>query len=145
MRFALLGSGSQGNGLVVEVHATRVLLDCGFGLAETTQRLARIGLEPSDLCAVVITHEHQDHIGGAARFARKHRLPVWLTTGTLRGLEGLFGTEVEVCLVRGYEAFSVGDIRVEPFPVPHDARNSSELTGCQRNASFGFTVLPKSL
>lgn len=126
MRFALLGSGSQGNGLVVEVRATRVLLDCGFGLSETTQRLARIGLAPADLTAIVITHEHQDHIGGAARFARKHRLPVWLTTGTLRGLEGLFGTDVEVSLVRGYDAFSVGDIRIEPFPVPHDAREPAQ-------------------
>ena len=126
MRFALLGSGSQGNALVVEVRATRVLLDCGFGLAETAQRLARIGLAPSDLSAVVITHEHQDHIGGAARFARKHRLPVWLTTGTLRGLEGLFDSDVEVCVVRGYDAFSIGDIRVEPFPVPHDAREPAQ-------------------
>jgi len=126
MRFALLGSGSQGNGLVVEVQATRVLLDCGFSLAETTRRLARVGLAPSDLAAVVITHEHQDHVGGAARFARKHRLPVWLTSGTLRGLEGLFGTDVEVCMVRGYDVFSVGDIRIEPFPVPHDAREPAQ-------------------
>lgn len=121
-----MGSGSQGNALLVEAHTTRILLDCGFGLAEATRRLARIGVAPSDLSAIVVTHEHQDHIGGAARFARKHRLPVWLTTGTLRGLEGLFDPDVEVCLVRGYCGFSVGDIRVDPFPVPHDAREPAQ-------------------
>jgi phosphoribosyl 1,2-cyclic phosphodiesterase len=126
MRFASLGSGSQGNALLVEAHTTRILLDCGFGLAETTRRLARIGVAPSDLSAIVVTHEHEDHIGGAARFARKHRLPVWLTTGTMRGLEGLFDPDVEVCLVRGYSGFSVGDIRVDPFPVPHDAREPAQ-------------------
>ena len=126
MRFASLGSGSQGNALLVEAHATRILLDCGFGVGETTRRLARIGVAPSDLSAIVVTHEHQDHIGGAARFARKHRLPVWLTAGTLRGLEGLFDPGVEVCLVRGYCGFSVGDIRVDPFPVPHDAREPAQ-------------------
>ena len=92
MRFASLGSGSKGNALLVEVNATRILLDCGFGLAETTRRLARLGVAPHDLAAIVVTHEHEDHIGGVARFARKHGLPVWLTAGTLRGLEELFDT-----------------------------------------------------
>ncbi|HTS52963.1 MAG TPA: MBL fold metallo-hydrolase [Burkholderiales bacterium] len=126
MRFASLGSGSQGNALLVEAHTTRVLLDCGFGLAETTRRLARIGVAPSDLSAIVVTHEHQDHIGGAARFARKHGLPVWLTAGTLRGLEGLFDPDVEVRLIRGYSSFSIGDICIDPFPVPHDAREPAQ-------------------
>ena len=68
VRFASLGSGSQGNALIVEAGNTYVLLDCGFGLADTTRRLARLGLQPGQLCAIVITHEHDDHIGGAARF-----------------------------------------------------------------------------
>ena len=126
MRFASLGSGSEGNALLVEVGTTRLLLDCGFGLAEATRRLARLGVTPQELSAIVVTHEHQDHIGGVARFARKHKLPVWLTTGTLRGLEGLFDDDVEVILVRGYASFAVGDILVEPFPVPHDAREPAQ-------------------
>lgn len=126
MRFASLGSGSEGNALLVEAGNTRLLLDCGFGLAEATRRLARLGVTPQDLSAIVVTHEHQDHIGGVARFARKHRLPVWLTAGTLRGLEGLFDDDVEVVLVRGYAGFAVGNILVEPFPVPHDAREPAQ-------------------
>jgi phosphoribosyl 1,2-cyclic phosphodiesterase len=126
MRFASLGSGSEGNALLVEVGSTRLLLDCGFGLAEATRRLARLRVTPQDLSAIVVTHEHQDHIGGVARFARKHKLPVWLTTGTLRGLEGLFEDDIEVVLVRGYASFAVGDVLVEPFPVPHDAREPAQ-------------------
>ena len=127
MRFASLGSGSQGNALLVEASTTRILLDCGFGLSEATRRLARIGIAPHDLSAIVVTHEHDDHIGGVARFARKHRVPVWVTSGTLRGLEDLFYPEVSVCLIRGYAGFSIGDIRIDPFPVPHDAREPAQF------------------
>jgi phosphoribosyl 1,2-cyclic phosphodiesterase len=126
MRFASLGSGSKGNALLVEVKATRVLLDCGFGLADAARRLARLGVAPQDLGAIVVTHEHEDHIGGVARFARKHGVPVWLTPGTLRGLEGLFDTDVEVCLIRGYAAFAIRDMHIQPFPVPHDAREPAQ-------------------
>jgi glyoxylase-like metal-dependent hydrolase (beta-lactamase superfamily II) len=71
MRFALLGSGSEGNALVVEVGQSRVLMDCGFSLTETVARLSRIGLGQSSCTAIVVTHEHGDHIGGVARLARK--------------------------------------------------------------------------
>jgi len=127
MRFASLGSGSQGNALVVEVRSTRVLLDCGFGLSETTRRLARLGIAPEDLCAILVTHEHDDHIGGVARFARKHGIPVWLTAGTLRGLHGLFEPDVELHLIEGYTRFAIGDIEINPFPVPHDAREPAQF------------------
>src|SRR6266481_8699393 len=90
MRFASLGSGSRGNALVVAAGSTRILLDCGFGLGETASRLGRLGLTPEDLSAIVVTHEHDDHIGGVARLARRHGIPVWLTPGTLAGFEALF-------------------------------------------------------
>ena len=126
MRFASLGSGSQGNALVVEVGKTRVLLDCGFGLAATVSRLARLGLTPEDLSAIVVTHEHDDHIGGVARVARRYGIPVWLTAGTLSGFEALFADVAEVRLIGNYEVFAVGDVEVLPFPVPHDAREPAQ-------------------
>jgi phosphoribosyl 1,2-cyclic phosphodiesterase len=127
MRFASLGSGSQGNALVVESGSTRVLLDCGFGLADSAARLARLGLAPSDLSAIVVTHEHDDHIGGVARLARKHGIPVWLTHGTLNGFEALFAEVASVNVISGYAAFSVGGLHVEPYPVPHDAREPAQF------------------
>jgi phosphoribosyl 1,2-cyclic phosphodiesterase len=126
VRFAYLGSGSQGNGLVVEAGGSRVLLDCGFTIAETVARLARLGLAPSDLDAVVVTHEHDDHVGGVARFARRHDIAVWSTRGTLRGLEARF-EGVRVHWIEGYQPFAVGAIRLEPYPVPHDAAEPAQF------------------
>jgi phosphoribosyl 1,2-cyclic phosphodiesterase len=126
VRFASLGSGSQGNALIVEAGNTRVLLDCGFSVNETARRLERLRAHAERLTAVVVTHEHDDHIGGAARLARRFGLPVWLTPGTLRGLEALF-EGVELRLIAGYAPFVIGDLELIPFPVPHDAREPAQF------------------
>ncbi|MDO9635733.1 MAG: MBL fold metallo-hydrolase [Thiobacillus sp.] len=120
MRFACLGSGSEGNGLVVEAGATRVLMDCGFGLADSVTRLGRLGLQPADLAGIVVTHEHSDHIGGVGRLARRHKLPVWLTAGTLAMAQDLDGVAVQV--IDSHAAFAVDGLEIQPYPVPHDAR-----------------------
>jgi phosphoribosyl 1,2-cyclic phosphodiesterase len=126
MRFAILGSGSQGNCLVVEARNTRLLLDCGFGVGETLRRLGRLGLAPEDLSGILVTHEHDDHVGGVARLARKLGLPMWLTPGTLRGLEDLFAGMDGLHLLEGYAPLCIGDLEVHPFPVPHDAREPAQ-------------------
>ena len=76
MRFASLGSGSEGNALVVEACDTRVLIDCGFTVRDTATRLARLGLEPRSISAILVTHEHADHACGVAAFATRYRIPV---------------------------------------------------------------------
>jgi phosphoribosyl 1,2-cyclic phosphodiesterase len=126
VRFAYLGSGSQGNGLVVEAGGTRLLLDCGFTLGDTVNRLGRLGLEPGDLAAIIVTHEHDDHVGGVARVARKFGIPVWLTHGTLRGIEARFGG-IDVNVIHGYQPFAVGGIEALPYPVPHDAGEPAQF------------------
>jgi phosphoribosyl 1,2-cyclic phosphodiesterase len=120
MRFALLGSGSEGNALVVQVGQTRILLDCGFSLSETVLRLARLGLQAEQLDGIVVTHEHGDHISGVARLARKFDLPVWITHGTLRTQNAAFA-ELSITEISPYSRFSIGEVRVQPYPVPHDA------------------------
>jgi phosphoribosyl 1,2-cyclic phosphodiesterase len=125
MRFCSLGSGSEGNALVVEVNGgpstSRVMMDCGFGLAETEARLARVGLAADDLDAIVVTHEHSDHIGGVARMARKHRIPVWLTHGTARVLSERAIPAALLNYIDPHQRFSVGGVEVTPYTVPHDA------------------------
>ena len=138
MRFASLGSGSEGNGLLVESGATRILVDCGFRLSETVRRLARLGLAPSDLAAVLVTHEHDDHVGGVARFARRYDLPVYLTYGTLVAL-GLRGSMMpRVSLIDSHSPFAIGDLEVHPYPVPHDAREPSQFVFSDGDRRLGL-------
>lgn len=83
MRFASLGSGSQGNALVVEADETRVLIDCGFPVRTVLERLARLGITPGELTGVLVTHEHTDHMAGVFKLASRYSIPVFLTHGTL--------------------------------------------------------------
>ncbi len=121
LRFVSLGSGSSGNALVVECGRTRVMLDCGFTIAGTCARLERAGLAPSGIAAICVTHEHDDHLGGVARFARRYAIPVYLTRGTGQWLPADFPA-VLVRYIDPHTPFAIGDVAVEPFPVPHDAR-----------------------
>jgi phosphoribosyl 1,2-cyclic phosphodiesterase len=121
MRFTSLGSGSSGNGLVVESGATRVMMDCGFTLSATKEKLESRGLRPSDLAGICVTHEHDDHLGGVARFAKRYAIPVYLTRGTMQWLPPDFPA-VLVRIIDPHTPFAIGALCVEPFPVPHDAR-----------------------
>ncbi len=125
MRFASLGSGSRGNGTLVEVNGTCLLVDCGFSLKETRSRLARLGKTPEDLSAVVVTHEHSDHISGAGLVARHHNVPVWMTSGTQAQYNN--GSVPDPQVFSHHEKFSIGDIEIQPFPVPHDAREPAQF------------------
>lgn len=121
MRFASLGSGSKGNALLVEAGSTRVLIDAGFGPREMSRRLERLGLVADDVDAVLVTHEHSDHIGGAFACARRFGWSIVLTHGTLAATRD---TDVDerITIIDSHDAFAVGDLSVQPFPVPHDAR-----------------------
>ena len=126
IRFASLASGSKGNCLIVEVGASRLMLDCGLSPRDSARRLARLGLEPSDITGILVTHEHDDHVGGVFSFAARHGVPVWATHGTLRAaIESGKGDDsgtVRVNIVDARVPFEVGDIQVQPYTVPHDAR-----------------------
>ncbi|MEO8197668.1 MAG: MBL fold metallo-hydrolase [Thermoanaerobaculia bacterium] len=121
-RAAVLGSGSGGNAVVVESNGCRVLIDAGFSCKELERRMRLVGIDPSTISAILLTHEHEDHIKGVDRFARKHRLPVYLTAGTMLGT--VLGDEVVPRTVRieSGRPFEVGPFAVEAFSIPHDAR-----------------------
>ena len=121
LTFASLGSGSEGNALIVRVAKTVVMMDCGFGLAATEAKLTVLGLTPADIDGIVVTHEHGDHVGGVARFARKHGTPVWMTHGTARAVGFEKFTEGMLNYVDPRQSFAIKDINVNPYFVPHDA------------------------
>lgn len=119
MRFASLGSGSRGNGTLVSESDTCVLVDCGFSEPETCRRLARLGKTPDDLDAIVVTHEHTDHIKGVARLAEKYSIPVWMSHGTY---EQSTDSYTRLHLIHGHDAFEINSLQIKPLTVPHDAR-----------------------
>lgn len=125
MRFASLGSGSRGNATVVTYGETTLMVDCGFSAREAEKRLQRLNIDPRQLSAVLITHEHADHMAGIRVLARRYNLPVYATPGTA----GCLPADVTglVHEFNCHETFSIGDIEVEPFPVPHDAREPSQF------------------
>jgi phosphoribosyl 1,2-cyclic phosphodiesterase len=139
LRFASLASGSGGNCLVAEAGSTRVLVDCGLTLTDTERRLARAGLQPSDINAILVTHEHGDHGGGVFDFAAAHGVAVYLTYGTRAALEaeGKVLEGVKVCLLSGKAPLAIGDMEVHPYTVPHDAREPVQYILSDGNARLG--------
>lgn len=118
MRFASLGSGSRGNGTVVQHRETHVLMDCGFGYQDSLSRLKRLGLEPEMLDAIVVTHEHSDHWSGVQALASRHGIPVYASRGTW--IEVGAHRIADAREVRG--EFRIKDLQISPVTVPHDAR-----------------------
>ncbi len=120
MRFASLGSGSRGNATVVVEGNTCILVDCGFSVTTVKKRLARLGLSIHDLTAIVVTHEHSDHLGGVARLARGYDIPVWMSPGTHVAWNDPDVPKLN--LINTHEPFAIDGIELHPYPVPHDAR-----------------------
>jgi phosphoribosyl 1,2-cyclic phosphodiesterase len=123
LRFASLGSGSRGNALLVEFGTTLLMVDCGLPLRDVEARLASLGLTGADVTALLVTHEHADHVRGVVPFSRRHGTPVWATHGTAAGV----ADGVEIGLLSCREPLRVGAVRVEPYPVPHDAREPCQF------------------
>jgi len=134
MRFASLGSGSEGNGLLIcpdspasgalqadSARSRALLIDCGFGLRESIRRLARLGLAPEDLAGILVTHEHSDHVGGVFRLARRAETPIFITAGTLRGCRIPDDCQRLIRVIDSHQTFEWVGWQIEPFPVPHDA------------------------
>ena len=130
MRFCSLGSGSGGNATIVEARSgattSRLLIDSGFSLRELGLRLARAGLRGDDLDAVFVTHEHGDHIGCAVAFARRHRLPLWMSRGTWRAI-GEPESDGLLQFARDGQTIAVGDLHLMPYTVTHDAQEPLQL------------------
>ena len=125
MRYACIGSGSSGNAAVFEHDGRAFLLDCGLTIKETERRLGVLGLDPACLEAIVVTHEHGDHLSGVAPFARRHHLPVWMTRGTWRRARDRRIHDLR--LYRAGETLEIGPFSLSPFAVPHDAAEACQF------------------
>jgi phosphoribosyl 1,2-cyclic phosphodiesterase len=137
LRFISLGSGSRGNALLVESAETRLLVDCGFAARTLESRLIAAGVEPASIRGILVTHEHGDHVRGLGTFARRYRMPVWATPGTLSagGIDNLPKAHL---LDPHAAAFNIADLQIQTFPTPHDARESVQFLFRQDDARLGL-------
>jgi phosphoribosyl 1,2-cyclic phosphodiesterase len=120
LRVGVLGSGSGGNAVVVESGSHRLLIDAGFSCRELVRRMKKLDFDPATLSGLLLTHEHGDHCRGVDRFARKFDLPIYATEGTLAGTS--LRDDTARVTIRSGEPVEVAGFRIEPFLIPHDAR-----------------------
>lgn len=121
IKICVLGSGSRGNSIFVRCRDTRVLLDAGFPGSQIKERMAAIGESPERLDALILTHEHLDHSQGAGVLSRRYGIPLYVNELTLQAAGRALGTVEQTVLFHPGTSFSVNDLVVEPFSLPHDA------------------------
>jgi phosphoribosyl 1,2-cyclic phosphodiesterase len=121
VRLVPLASGSKGNAALLEFGTTRLLLDAGLSARRLTTRLEEIGVEPREITAVLLSHEHEDHTRGAELFSRRHGTPVACCWETLEAMDRSPAHFSEWTSLTPGELFDLGGVKVLPFPVPHDA------------------------
>ncbi|MEH6457568.1 MAG: MBL fold metallo-hydrolase [Cocleimonas sp.] len=142
IRFASLGSGSKGNATLIESGVkesdTRILLDCGFSTKEVELRLAKHQRTADNIDAIVITHEHSDHINGVGRLARKYNIPVWLTAGTWHKCRDSAFPDTH--FIDSHNDFEINDLCLQPFPVPHDAREPCQFVFSDGKSRLGIAT-----
>ena len=140
IRFKSLGSGSSGNATVVQAHdggrLVHLLVDCGLGIRELDRRLGAAGMLAEQLDAIFITHEHADHIGCARQLALRERIPAWMSAGTHAAL-GAPDFEGLLRIACDSMPFEIGPLQVNPFTVPHDAREPLQLWCTDGDARLG--------
>jgi phosphoribosyl 1,2-cyclic phosphodiesterase len=144
---AVLASGSRGNSTVISSARTRILLDAGISCRETFKRMKAVGEEPRSLSAILITHEHSDHVFGLRILARKLNVPVFMTGATHQQWAKATRDEAgELPKLEKLETFSsgrtfqVGDIAVTPFTIPHDAADPVGFTFRTEGVKVGFVT-----
>ncbi len=147
VRITVLASGSKGNAMVLASTRTRLLVDAGLSCRETFRRMAEAGEDPSALDAILISHEHSDHVSGLPVLARKVKKPVFMTEATHREWWKQHGKRLEE---KGRlerlehfspgRSFQVGDITIAPFTTPHDAADPVGFVFCAEGVKIGLVT-----
>ena len=144
---SVLASGSRGNSAIVSSAHTRVLVDAGISCRETFKRIKAAGDDPHSLSAILITHEHSDHINGLAVMARKLSIPVFMTGAThqawaraMRDENGDSPALARLEVFNSGHSFQIGDIQVTPFTIPHDAADPVGFTFRAEGVKLGFAT-----
>jgi phosphoribosyl 1,2-cyclic phosphodiesterase len=123
VKFCSLFSGSSGNSIFMGCGSTKILIDAGLSAKKVIEALASIGEKPSDISALLISHEHSDHIRGAGIISRKFNIPIYANENTWAAMEPFLGpvdSRNKAFFNTGLE-FGIGDLIIKAFHIPHDA------------------------
>ncbi len=140
MKVCVLASGSSGNSVYVQEGATRVLIDAGLAGKQIEERLRAIGVDAGTLQAIVVTHEHTDHVKGVGVIGRRFKLPVWMTGGTLEASKKILRGTERVRVFENDEVFDIGDLRFQPFALSHDAADPVNFTVMGGDSQLGIAT-----
>lgn len=124
-KFCSLYSGSSGNSLLLQTSNTKILIDAGESAKKITEALSTLNIAPNEIDAILVTHEHSDHVKGLGTLSKKNNIPVYANSNTWDAMEEQ-SSKIDNSNKKNFnpnESFEVGDIKVEAFKIPHDAAN----------------------
>jgi phosphoribosyl 1,2-cyclic phosphodiesterase len=136
--FCPLASGSKGNSLFVGTENTRILIDAGIRTKPLFEKLALIGVNPDTIQAILVTHEHIDHIAGIAGIAEKLKIPVFANADTAKAIVETLGVRPRFKIFSTGDPFCFGDLEIHPFSIPHDTVDPVAFTICTSDLKMGF-------
>jgi len=126
--FCPLASGSKGNCIYFGTKKTKILIDCGISGKAAKKKLAEIGVDFGELDAILVTHEHGDHITGLKVLALRHGIPVLANSGTAKGIVNSFNKVPTFQIFATGETFEFRDLTIHPFSIPHDTLDPVAFT-----------------
>ncbi|MBI2424496.1 MAG: MBL fold metallo-hydrolase [Candidatus Hydrogenedentes bacterium] len=140
LEFSLLSSGSSGNATLISSGSAKILIDNGLSYKQLNERAARVGVSLEELSAVLITHEHSDHVNGCGVLQRKTGVPIYMTAATQRHLPLSVGKLDPVRTFEAGDRFEIGDLSIHSFSVAHDAVDPVSFTVESNGAKFGLAT-----
>ena len=138
MLFSVLASGSKGNACYVEADNTKILIDAGISCRELIKRLDIGGVSLNDLDAIILTHDHHDHIKGAGPISRRFDVPVYCNNPTMLGSSRALGKIKTHIAIETGNTVTIGDLEVETFSKPHDAADPIGLVISSNHSRLGI-------
>lgn len=136
--FCPLASGSKGNALYLASSTTKLIIDVGISVRQLVLRLEKIGVELSEIDAIVITHDHIDHIKGLAVLANRYNIPILANSDTAKAICHSFGKNFPFKIFTTGESFTFGDITLHPFSIQHDTIDPVAFTAVVEGKKIGI-------
>lgn len=136
--FCPLASGSKGNSIYIGSDDTKILIDCGISCKSLVSKLAEINVDPAEIDAILVTHDHADHVMGIKVFAAKYSIPVFANHETAKGIVGMLGECPKFKIFTTGETFEFGDLEIHPFSIQHDTMDPVAFTIRTGSLKLGF-------